>query len=55
MQEILQLLNNLIHSSFLSIVPLLIVALGALVCERSGVTNIALDGIMLVGALLVLL
>lgn len=50
MQEILQLLNNLIHSSFLSIVPLLIVALGALVCERSGVTNIALDGIMLVGA-----
>lgn len=50
MQSILELINNILHSSFDSIVPLLIVAMGALVCERSGVTNIALDGIMLVGA-----
>lgn len=41
---------NLLQSSFVSIIPLLIVALGALVSERSGVTNIALEGIMLIGA-----
>jgi len=50
MQQVIEIINNLIHSAFLSIVPLLIVAMGALVCERSGVTNIALDGIMLMGA-----
>ena len=28
----------------------LIVAIGAMICERSGVTNIALEGIMIMGA-----
>lgn len=41
---------SIIRAAFDSIIPLLIVALGALICERSGVTNIALDGIMLMGA-----
>ncbi len=40
---------DIIQLSFVSIVPLLIVALGGLMSEKSGVTNIALEGIMLLG------
>lgn len=41
---------NLLQASFWFIIPLLIVALGGMITERSGVTNIALDGIMVIGA-----
>ncbi len=39
-----------IQSMFVVAVPLTIVALGGLFAERSGVTNIALEGIMIIGA-----
>ncbi|VEU82096.1 ABC transporter permease [Acholeplasma hippikon] len=41
---------SLIQYSLIIIAPLLIVALGGLMSEKSGVTNIALEGIMLMGA-----
>jgi general nucleoside transport system permease protein len=46
----MQVIYDLFHMSLVSAVPLLIVAIGAMVCERSGVVNIALEGIMLMGA-----
>ncbi len=41
---------DLLGNTILTMIPLLIVALGAMICERSGVTNIALEGIMIMGA-----
>ena len=30
--------------------PILIIATGGMICERSGVTNVGLDGLMSIGA-----
>jgi general nucleoside transport system permease protein len=41
---------TLLNSTFRYIAPILLAALGGLICERVGVFNIALEGLMLWGA-----
>lgn len=46
----MDVVNFLLHNSLFFFVPLLIVAIGGLYSEKSGVLNIALEGIMIIGA-----
>lgn len=48
----MDILYQLVQNTYVSMTVLLIVALGGLLAERSGVTNIALEGIMIFGAFL---
>lgn len=48
----LNILGDLLSSMIIFAVPLLLVALGGMCSERSGIINIALDGIMIIGALI---
>ncbi|MDO9628607.1 MAG: ABC transporter permease [Acholeplasmataceae bacterium] len=46
----MEIIYQLIQNTYISMTVLLVVALGGLLAERSGVTNIALEGIMVLGA-----
>ena len=48
--QIMDIIYQLIQNTYISMTVLLVVALGGLLAERSGVTNIALEGIMVLGA-----
>jgi simple sugar transport system permease protein len=49
--EILEIFDaSLLNSTLRMITPILLAALGGLLCERAGVFNIALEGLMLTGA-----
>lgn len=47
--EVMDILYTIIRESFIFSVPLLIVALGGMFSEKSGVINIALEGAMVLG------
>ncbi|MCE5188432.1 MAG: ABC transporter permease [Eubacteriales bacterium] len=47
----MRIVSDILSATILFAVPLLLVALGGMFSERSGIINIALEGIMIVGAL----
>ena len=47
----LEILYFVFQNTLLFSIPLMIVAIGGMFCERSGIVNVALEGIMVVGAL----
>ena len=47
----MKILSDILSATIVFAVPLLLVALGGMFSERSGIVNIALEGIMVVGAL----
>lgn len=46
----MQIIYDVFPGAIMLTMPLLLAALGGLICERSGVVNIALDGMMVIGA-----
>jgi simple sugar transport system permease protein len=46
-----QTIANMLPSTFMIVSPILIAAAGGMICERSGVVNIALEGLMAIGAM----
>jgi simple sugar transport system permease protein len=51
MIEFFKVLINMLPSTFMIVSPILIAATGGMICERSGVVNIALEGLMAIGAM----
>ena len=46
-----QIVWNMLPSTLMIVSPILIAAIGGMICERSGVVNIALEGLMAMGAM----
>ena len=51
MFEIIKILWNMLPSTLMIVAPILIAATGGMICERAGVVNIALEGLMGIGAM----
>jgi simple sugar transport system permease protein len=49
--EFFQAIWQMLPSTFMIVSPILIAAIGGMICERSGVVNIALEGLMALGAM----
>ena len=49
--EFFRIIWNMLPSTFMIVSPILIAAAGGMICERSGVVNIALEGLMAIGAM----
>jgi simple sugar transport system permease protein len=51
MIDFFRVLFNMLPSTFMIVSPILIAATGGMICERAGVVNIALEGLMAIGAM----
>ena len=51
MLDVLNILWRMLPSTLMMTSPILIAALAGLICERAGVVNIALEGLMVIGAM----
>ena len=51
MLEIFGSLSGMMPSTLMMVAPILIAAIGGMICERAGVVNIALEGLMSIGAM----
>jgi simple sugar transport system permease protein len=51
MIDFFKVLFNMLPSTFMIVSPILIAATGGMICERAGVVNIALEGLMAIGAM----
>jgi len=49
--EYISFIAGMLPSTFMIVSPILIAATGGMICERSGVVNIALEGLMSIGAM----
>jgi len=49
--EFFQAIWQMLPSTFMIVSPILIAAIGGMICERAGVVNIALEGLMAMGAM----
>jgi simple sugar transport system permease protein len=51
LMEHFSFISGMFPSTFMIVAPILIAATGGMICERSGIVNIALEGLMSIGAM----